>query len=266
MSIINSNKTEYKGKISKKGILSNLSNDINVFYFDTIDSTNNEAKRRTDILSPTPALFVANHQSAGRGRLGRSFYSPTNTGIYMSLMLKARNDFSDIVSMTTATAVCICKALETLCNIEPQIKWVNDIYLNGKKICGILCEAITNEKTFTIDGIVIGIGINISTTDFPDELKDIASSIGQDIDKARLCAKITDNIVDVFKNIEDKSFIDEYKSRCFVLGQEITYTEKGVTKSATAIDINENGGLIIKTENGLTTLSTGEITVRIKND
>ncbi len=255
-----------KNKLSKENILQHLKSDINVFCFDTIDSTNNEAKRRTDTLSPTPTLFVANHQSAGRGRLGRSFYSPDSTGLYMSLLLQTNSKFSNIVTLTTATAVCVAKALEDLCNIQPQIKWVNDVYLHDKKICGILCEAITDENTCTIEGIVIGIGVNISTTDFPDELKTIAASVGQDIDKAVLCAKISDNIINVFKNIEDKSYIDEYKNRCMVLGKEITYTENGISKTATAIDIDKNGGLVIKTESGVKTLSTGEITVRLKND
>ncbi len=255
-----------KNKLSKENILSHLKSDINVFCFDTIDSTNNEAKRRTDTLSPTPTLFVANHQSAGRGRLGRSFYSPDSTGLYMSLLLQTDSNFSNIVTLTTATAVCVAKALEDLCNIQPQIKWVNDIYLHDKKICGILCEAITDENTYAIKGIVIGIGVNISTTDFPDELKTIATSVGQDIDKAVLCATITDNIINVFKNIEDKSYIDEYKNRCMVLGREITYTDNGISKTAIATDIDKNGGLVIKTENGTKTLSTGEITVRLKND
>lgn len=252
--------------LTRENILSNLNNDIDVRFFDTIDSTNNEAKRQSKFSTITPVLFVAKHQSAGRGRLGRSFYSPDNTGIYMSLSLKIDSEFSNIVSITTATAVCVSKALEDLCSIQPQIKWVNDIYLHDKKICGILCEAITNEQTYNIEGIVIGIGINVSTTDFPDELKNIASSIGQDINKSQLCAKITDNIIDMYKNIEDKSYIKEYKSRCMVLGREITYTENGITKTATAIDIDENGGLIIETENDRKTLSTGEITVRVKND
>lgn len=258
------NKTEYTNIFSKDNILSHLKNEVNVIYFDTIDSTNSEAKRHSETISSTPTLFVANHQSNGRGRLGRKFYSPGDTGLYMSLMLKSGGDFFNTVSMTTATAVCVANALEDLCDIKPQIKWVNDIYVNNKKICGILCEAITDEKTFLIKGIVIGIGINISTTDFPLEIKDTAASIGQAIDRSRLCARITDNIINSFKNIADRSYIDEYKKRSLVLNREITYTENGVTKSAKAVDIDSNGGLIVETENGRKTLSTGEITVRLK--
>ncbi len=244
-----------------------LKNNIEIQCYDTIDSTNSEAKRKAEHrTTSTPLLIVANHQSAGRGRLGRTFYSPNDTGLYMSLLLKPESDTNDIVCMTTATAVCVIRALENLCNIKPQIKWVNDIYLGDKKVCGILCEAVTNETTYAIDYVVIGIGINISTTDFPTEITDIATSIGQQLNRNELCAEITDNLIDMMSTIADRSFIDEYKAHSLVLQKEITYTQNGETKTATAIGIDNNGGLVIKTENGVETLSTGEITVRLKND
>lgn len=245
-----------------------LKADIPVFYYDTIDSTNTQAKRfyekhKNDNID-TPTLFVANHQSAGKGRLGRTFYSPSHTGLYMSLMLKSNGDFEDIVCMTTATAVCVTDALDSLCDINPKIKWVNDIYVGNKKVCGILCEAVTNPDTQKIDAIIIGIGVNIETDDFPEELKDIATSVGQAINRNELCAKITDNIIDMCSTIGDRKFIEKYKSRSLVLNREITYFENGVEKSATAIDIDSNGGLVIQTESGVKTLSTGEISVRLK--
>lgn len=243
-----------------------LKADIPVYYYDTINSTNARAKlfceshQNTDI----DVLFVANHQSEGRGRLGRSFYSPSDSGLYMSLVTTPPKDTSDMVCLTTAAAVCVTRALEELCNIKPQIKWVNDIYIDNKKVCGILCEAVTNDKTNAIDYVIIGIGVNISTTDFPKEISDIATSIGQDINRNELCAKITDNLINMKSAIANRSFINEYKAHSLVLGKEITYTENGKTKSATAIDIDQNGGLIIKTADGIKTLSTGEITVRVK--
>ncbi len=245
-----------------------LKADIPVFYYDTIDSTNNEAKRfyekhKNDGVD-TPTLFVADHQSAGKGRLGRTFYSPSSTGLYMSLMIKADSLAENTVCMTTAVAVCVTDALKTLCDIDPKIKWVNDIYVENKKVCGILCEALTNPDTQKIDSIIIGIGVNIETKDFPKELSDIATSVGQALNRNELCAKITDNIIDMMKTIEDRKFIEKYKSRSLVLNKEITYFENGIEKSATAIDIDNNGGLVIKTESGVKTLSTGEISVRVK--
>lgn len=252
--------------LSAENINTKLNCNAHVLCFDTIDSTNSEAKRNSHKLNSTPLLFVANAQTAGRGRLGRSFYSPKDTGLYMSLMLKAKDDIQDTVCMTTAVSVCVTDAIKELCGIDAQIKWVNDIYIDSKKVCGILCEAVTDDMTSKIKGIIIGIGINISTTDFPDELTATASSLGHTVDKNRLCALITDNIVTMYENIETRAFIDEYKKRSLVLGKKINYTENGVTKEATAVDIDNNGGLIIETENGTKTLSTGEITIRIKND
>ena len=258
------NKLQNNNRLCCEKIKNHLSNNVDIRFFDSIDSTNNEAKRKSDKLSDTPVLFVANHQHSGRGRLGRTFYSPKDTGLYMSLMLKQSDGFENIVCMTTAAAVCVCDAIRKLCDLNPKIKWVNDIYIENKKVCGILCEAITNPDTTEIDGIIIGIGINISTTDFPEELCDTATSLRKDIDKSRLCAVVTDNLIDMQKTISDKSFIDKYKTYSMVLQKEITYTENGITKEATAIDIDKDGSLVIKTIDGIKKLSTGEITVRVK--
>ncbi len=248
--------------LSSKGISAYLENDVVVNCFEVIDSTNNEAKKNAHtLLSPT--LFVANEQTAGRGRLGRSFFSPVNTGLYMSLYIPCDSDTSDIVCMTTATAVCVTDALLELYSIDSKIKWVNDVYLNDKKICGILCEAVNNQKTNAVCGIIIGIGINLSTTDFPQELSSIAGAVGVTADRNELCAKITDNIINTHKNIKAREFIKVYKERCMVLGKEIAYTKDGETKTATAIDIDRNGALVIKSGDKTQTLSTGEITVRL---
>ncbi len=266
MSFFNSNdkKTSQNPALCAQNIKSCLKNDVTIHCFDTIDSTNTQAKKNLSLLCDTPVLFVANHQTKGKGRLSRSFYSPADTGLYMSLLIKTDTSTDDTVCMTTATAVCVAKALKDLCNVSPKIKWVNDIYIKDKKVCGILCEAVTNPVTLVIEGIVIGIGVNISTTDFPHELKDIATSIGCCVDRNRLCAKITDNIIDMYSHIAQRSFIEEYKKFSLVLNKEITYIENNETKTAKAIDIDNNGGLIIQTENGVKTLCTGEITVRLK--
>lgn len=252
--------------ISAENIKSHLKNNVDIRVFDTIDSTNNEAKRCSNDLSDLPMLFVANHQHSGRGRLGRNFYSPKDTGLYMSLMLKQKGSPENIVCITTATAVCVCNCIKELCDIDPKIKWVNDIYIYNKKVCGILCEAVTNPDTLCIDGIIIGIGINISTTDFPIEISDIATSIKQNIDKAKLCALITDCIINMYDTISDRTFIKQYKEYSMVLNKEITYIENNITKQAIAIDIDNNGGLVIKTNDGIKTISTGEISIRLNKN
>lgn len=265
MSTNSSNVQNFSNLCAQK-IKTNMTNAIDVRFFDTIDSTNNEAKRNSHMLTDTPMLFVANHQHSGRGRLGRTFYSPKDTGLYMSLMFRQNDIPENIVCMTTATAVCVCDAINKLCNLNPRIKWVNDIYIENKKVCGILCEAVTNPVTSEIDAIIIGVGVNISTCDFPDELSDIATSLNKDIDKSALCALISDNIITMHKDIANRAFIEKYKAYSLVLNKEITYTQNGITKTATAVDIDSNGGLVIKTAEGFDTLSTGEITVRIHHN
>lgn len=249
-------------------ILKFLKSDVSIIPFETTDSTNTQAKlycgQFKDEGITSPVLFVANQQNGGKGRLGRSFYSPADTGLYMSLLVKTDDIENDIVCVTTATAVCVVKAIEKLCNISPKIKWVNDIYIENKKVSGILCEAVTNPDTMKIEYIIIGIGVNVSTDFFPKEIKDIATSLPAKTNKNKLCAYITDNIVEELSRISDRSFIEKYKELSLVLGKEITYTENDEVKEATAIDIDNNGGLIIKTADGTKTLSTGEITVRLK--
>lgn len=250
-------------------VLKYLKSEVSIIPFETTDSTNTQAKlycgQFKDEGISSPVMFIANHQNGGKGRLGRSFYSPADSGLYMSLLINAQEIESDIVCITTATAVCVANAIQALCNITPKIKWVNDIYIEDKKVCGILCEAVTNPETMKIEYIIIGIGVNVSTESFPNDIKDIATSLPVKVNKNKLCAYITDNIIEELSKISDRSFIEKYKERCMVLGREITYIENDETKKATAIDIDKNGGLVIKTKNEeIKTLSTGEITVRMK--
>lgn len=256
------NKNLNSSALCAKDISAYLKNDVKIICFDVIDSTNNEAKRNAGAMR-SPTLFVANEQTAGRGRLGRQFYSPNDTGLYMSLYLDIESEYSDIVCMTSAAAVCVTDALVELCDVDPKIKWVNDIYLNDKKICGILCEGVNSSDKNKLSGIIIGIGINISTTDFPKELLQIAGAVGTNLDRNKLCALICDNIIQMQKSIKDRNFIDKYKERSMVLGNEITYIENGQAKTATAIDIDIDGGLVIKTGEETKTLCSGEISVRL---
>lgn len=232
---------------------------VEVFVFDEIDSTNSEAKRRAADGASLPMLILAEGQSAGRGRLGRSFYSPEGTGLYMSLAYKVKGEMADAVTITSAAAVAVSLSLEEACNIDCGIKWVNDIYARDRKVCGILAEAVScgNESV-----IVVGVGINCTTDIFPEDIRDRAGSVGK-VDRSLLAADIAKRILSYAENIADRGWHGEYKKRSMVLGREISYTEGEVTKKATAIDVDQNGGLVIQ-ENGETkTLFTGEITVRL---
>ena len=247
--------------LSAEIIKSRLSCKINVHYFDSIDSTNTEAKRRISSGDLSEMLIVANEQTSGRGRQGKSFYSPALTGIYMTLVIHPDVSLRNAVTATTAAAVAVCRAIETLTELKPQIKWVNDVYLNGNKICGILTEAVSDFETGTVSSVIIGIGINIKTVNFPSEIEN-AGSLGIDIRRADLIAETANELMKITLG-DYKGFIDYYRSHSLILGRKINYIEDGKITAATAMEIDETGGLTVKKENGeILTLRSGEISIR----
>src|SRR3712207_2453944 len=129
------------------------------------------------MLTETPLFVVSNKQTSGRGRLGRTFFSPASTGVYMTIAMKPTFDFDKALYVTMSTAVAVCKAIEEVSGVRAKIKWVNDIFVGGKKVCGILTEAQTNFETGKINGLVIGIGINCFSNNMPEDIQNIAGSI-----------------------------------------------------------------------------------------
>lgn len=238
---------------------------LEIRCMESVDSTNSEAKRVCSCRScQEPILFCAEEQTSGKGRMGRSFYSPKSTGVYFSLLFSPHTNTFKSVSITTAAAVCVTQAIEELTALNPQIKWVNDVYLNGKKICGILSEAVTDFESGGISDIVIGIGINISTSIFPDEISEKATSLGDiNVSRSEIVAKVCEKLLDYCANPDFSKLLPYYKSHCFILGKNILYKKGNIQKKGIALDIDENGGLVIKTENGDTaTLNSGEISIR----
>lgn len=243
--------------------------DNTIIVMDEVDSTNLEIKRLARSGAKNGTVVIAEHQTSGRGRLGRSFFSPTGRGIYMSLLLKPSFEEERAVLVTTAVSVAVCRAIEKISGKQPLIKWVNDLYLNGKKICGILTEAIRDAKSGKIEYIVIGIGINCAKSEFPDDIKNIAGSIcekEEEISRNELIAEIIKEI-NLMGNLADsRDFIDEYKRRSLVIGKDIRILGK-TERKATAIDIDANGGLVVKLSNGETKiLSSGEISIRLSGN
>ena len=236
--------------------------------FQTIDSTNEELKRQLGTGAPHGTLVVANQQTAGKGRRGRPFYSPSDTGVYFSVLLQLGLDFSDSVLVTTAASVAVCRAIEKVCGLSCGIKWVNDVYLNGRKICGILTEGVTDIETGEISSIICGIGINVRTTRFPGDVGDVASSLFPDGEKkgirSRLVAEAYNELMEICNKLPDHSYMEEYRRRSIVLGKEIRYTDHGDWKNARVYGIDEDGGLMVDTEEGKRTLHSGEITIRVQ--
>lgn len=253
--------TDNNDVVSAQSIKSYLKNDIDVICLDCVDSTNNECKRMLADGQYGVFLVTADEQTAGRGRQGKTFYSPIATGVYFSLVIRPHAALKNAVTATTAASVAVCKAIEQLTDKQPKIKWVNDVYVDNKKICGILTEAITNFEEGIVDSVIIGIGINISTHSFPDGV-DNAGCLNADVDRNRLIAKTVDELLHIAGG-DYKSFIDYYRSHSLVIGERIKFIQNAKVTPATAIEIDETGGLVVRLDDGtVTTLRSGEISIR----
>lgn len=251
--------------LSAEGISACLSEPLPVHYFSVIDSTNSEAKRMAMEGAAHGTVLVAETQTAGRGRFGKSFYSPESTGLYMSVILKPGDTaISDAQMITVAAAVVVSQAIERLTGHKPGIKWVNDLYLNDRKICGILTEAVSDFESGRVESIIIGIGINCATTDFPEELTQIAGSLGDsNLSRNRLAAIIATGLLKTFDRINDPEIINEYKSRSIMIGKTITYLHQGSEHTAVVLDINNKGNLVVKNADGLVNIiSSGEVSIK----
>ena len=228
---------------------------IRLDVFRTVDSTNNICKEKANQGEKDGYVAVASSQSSGRGRKGRTFYSPADTGVYVSIMLKPEGFHgAGIVSLTTMTAVAICKAIESLTDKKACIKWVNDIYVDGRKVCGILSEASYNLEDAKLECVVVGIGINLypPKNGFPGALAETAGSIldqpGQ-LSRNQLVAEVLNNFMELYgKN--DMSYVEEYRKRSFVIGKEIDVISPKMTKKATALSINDDCSLRVRYEDG----------------
>lgn len=262
--LLSRNEALSKEKITED--MTDLSKKLNLIILKAIDSTNNEAKRMTADGFRGNALIVANEQTKGRGRLGKSFYSPKNTGIYMTFLFSTDVKMSNAIQVTTATAVAVVRAIESLTNVRPTIKWVNDVYIGSKKVCGILTEAVTDFETGLVQSIIIGIGINISTEDFPEQIENIACSLGVNgLSRNKVIAAVSNELLAICSNFDNKSYIKTYRDHSLILGKSIDFYKNNVKYNAVAVDIDSTGGLIVKLPNGRTEiLNSGEITVRLQ--
>ena len=235
--------------------------DLLIKRFAEIDSTNNEAKRfLQDTNTDKAALFIAKCQTGGRGRQGKSFYSPSG-GMYMSLLLPREIDLSKGLSLTAVSAVAVCEILREY-NVFANIKWVNDVYWQDKKLCGILCESLPD-----ISGkerYISGIGVNLHEPEqgFPSEIANKIIALNVCIDPVELAKKIAESILEmVDSGLDSDALYEKYKLLSRVLGKRIIYSENGEEKSAQVIDINRDGSLKIIGERGIENLSSGEISL-----
>ncbi len=234
----------------------------------SIDSTNAEAKRRVLAGDTDTAAVFALRQTGGRGRRGRAFFSPPG-GIYMSAIVRPSLDPEQTVLITTAVCVCVCRAVSAVTGYEPEIKWVNDLFLRGKKICGILTEAVTDMASGRIESVVIGIGINycLPRAQVPAELKEIVGSVIPEGEphppRERLAAEILNQLSGLEDMVRRGDFIGEYRARSMILGRPIRVFTPTQEFDAVAVDIGSDGALVVRTPDGATArLRSGEVTIR----
>ena len=234
-----------------------------VEYHETLASTNDRAKQLAFEGAAHGTVVLANAQSAGRGRYGRSFFSPAHTGLYLSLVLRPTTPM-EAAHITMSSAVSVCQAIAPWSKQEPHIKWINDIYLGERKLGGILSEAQFGLESGSLDSAVVGIGLNIATaeSDFPTELQHKAVSLfSNTIRRSQLAANI---IIAVLRNLDQpfQTLLPEYRQRSLLVGRDIIFTLNGQTREGTALEVNDEGHLMVLSNDTTIALHSGEVSIK----
>ena len=234
---------------------------LTIRYKPETKSTQTDAKEGIEAGNKGNTLYLSTCQTAGRGRFQRPYYSPSQGGIYMSLHIQPNLPYEKLPSYTLLVAAAVYKAIKNLTMIEVDIKWVNDIYFKNKKIAGILTEAMTSVETGLVTDVIIGLGINFSIADFPDNLKEKAGSLftaPAPISRNDLISEIWN----CFYNTDPDELLYIYKERSIVLGKEVTFQLDGKVKKGFAKEISESGQLQVEFEDKHTIwLNSGEISL-----
>lgn len=237
----------------------------NIFCYDTIDSTNTEAKRK--LSSPDGSVFIAEHQQKGRGRLSRVWESEKSCGIYMSVLLKPQLSPDSVPEITPVTGLAVASALRKICNVPVLIKWPNDIVISGKKLCGILAELTIPEGE--IPHVIVGIGINVNNHSFPDGISDIATSIfcetEKTFDRSEIVAAVLsefERYYEIFLNYGFPALLKEYTELSATVNREVEIISPTGCYRAFATGIDPDGSLIISHNGKTEKVSSGEVSVR----
>ena len=241
-----------------------------LLWFDSIDSTNTRARELARQGAPHGTVLIADHQTGGRGRRGRSFHSPAGSGIYMSVILRPHCAPQQIMHLTCAAAVAMCDAVESAVGFRPGIKWTNDLVCGKRKIAGVLTE-LGFDNRGNVDFAVIGIGINCcqQEADFPADIRSIAGSLtsisGQSIDRAVVAAAMMDALyrMDTELLTGKAHILNRYRKDCITLGKEISLVRGEEIRHGTALDIDDAGALIVRFPDGTAeAVNSGEVSVR----
>lgn len=244
--------------------------ECNIIFEKVVGSTNTELRRLAENGAKEKTVYIANAQTAGRGRRENVFFSPANSGIYMSILLRPQFTADKAFYITTAAAISAVKAIGKATGLKAEIKWVNDIMLDGGKVCGILTEGVTDFESGTLRYAVVGLGINVTRPEngFPKEIEDIAAPLYSDnavLDDVRceITAEILNNFFDIYPNTNIEKIISEYKKYSCVIGKRIKITSGNNEYYGTATDIDNQARLIVKDDNGnITTLSSAANSIK----
>ena len=237
---------------------------------DETDSTNSYLKREALAGAPHGTVAAANSQTAGRGRMSRSFRSPPGKGVYLSVLLRPQLPPAELMGVTGMTAVAICNAVERAAGVRPGIKWTNDLVLNGRKLCGILTELALEGETGLTQSLVIGAGVNVSHTpeDFGPEVAPMATSLTQEgfpVARAALAAAMIEELYRLSEALsgDTDAWVDAYRRDCVNLGKRVQLLWTDRRTEAEAVDVDRQFGLVVRLPDGtLTTVRTGEVSVR----
>ena len=259
--------------LSVRGIRSRLSEDcagLRPEVFVSVGSTNTLCNEKAKSGEAEGYVAVAGAQTAGRGRRGRSFYSPAGTGIYMSLLLRPHGLTGDqVLGLTTMAAVAVSESIEALSDKKAEIKWVNDIFVDGKKVCGILSEAMYEVPSGALQCVIVGIGINAYAPEagFPPEIAETAGCVFDkpEVDlKNSLVAEVLNRFMKYYDDPKSDAVYDEYRTRSMVIDKDIKVLKKDATLKAHVLDIDRNCGLVVRYPDGTEeVLNSGEISIRV---
>ena len=231
----------------------------------SLESTNKTAKEMAFSGAAHGTVVLAGEQTAGRGRRGRSFISPAGKGVYISLILRPELQAADALAATGSAAVAVCRAVKRLCGLELAIKWVNDLYLGGKKVCGILTEASTDLESGQVEWLVVGIGLNLTASpdDFGPELAETAGSLypggTSPVSRAALAAAIAAELLALCPQFD---YLAEYRRRCFVPGHWVAVHGSGPAWTARAVAIDDQGRLVVEADGRRVAIAHGEVSVK----
>ena len=238
---------------------------------DVIDSTNTECKRRAMAGAPEGLVVIAEEQTGGRGRRGRSFQSPRGAGLYLSALLRPRLEPEEVTDFTAWTAVAVCDGIQAACGVRPRIKWTNDIVMNGKKLVGILTELGLESETNALDYLVPGIGVNVNQQpeDFSPDIRDMAASLamvlGHPVRRTELAAQVIlalDRMYRVFPR-EKNRYLEQYRADCLTPGNQVQLITPASRQEAKALAIDDDFRLVVELPDGTRrALSSGEVSVR----